>query len=125
MQLLFAFPSFKNLVHRFKRYLLLNDGYNYTNPVKLLSMYNRLEQSKAQDSDASGARINSILVLEDNQQQRFSVVLRKPADAKPENMEISVFSPLGAALLGAEESRTYSVSVHGSTHHFHVVQIIH
>lgn len=124
MQVL-AFPSLRSLIHRFRRHLLLNDGYNYTNPIKLLSMYNRLEQSKAQGCDAEGARVNSILVLEDAQQTRFSVVLRKPAEAKPENMEISVFSPLGAALLGTQEGQKCSVTVHGLAQHFQVVQIIH
>lgn len=120
-----VFPSFKNIFQRIKRYLLLNDGYNYTNPVELLSMYNHLEQIKAQGDQELGARANSIVVLETHQQERFSVVLKKPAEAKPGNMEISVFSPLGAALLGAQEGEQRTVRVHGMEQQFNVVQVIH
>lgn len=120
-----AFPSFKNLFQRIKRYLLLNDGYNYTNPMRLLSMYNTLEQMKEQDTHIAGARTNSIVVLETDNQERFSVVLKKPAEAKPENMEISVFSPLGAALMGAQEGSKRCVTIHGMEQQFKVIQIIH
>lgn len=120
----YALPPIKNVFQRIKRYLLLNDGYNYTNPVKLLSMYNRLEQVKEQDQ-SNKARTNSIVVVETDNQERFSIVLKKPAQAKPENMEISVFSPLGAAILGAQEGEVRSAAFHGIQQNFKVVQIIH
>lgn len=120
----YALPPIKNVFQRIKRYLLLNDGYNYTNPLKLLSMYNRLEQVKEQDENNT-ARTNSIVVVETDNQERFSIVLKKPAQAKPENMEISVFSPLGAAILGAQEGEIRSATFHGIQQNFKVVQIIH
>ncbi len=119
-----VFPSFKNILQRLKRYLILNDGYNYTNPIKLLGMYQRLEDSKAQTLDASTAQVNSIVVLRTDKDERFSVVLRKPAEAKPENMEISVFSPLGSALLGTQANDHCNVRVHGMQQTFTVTQII-
>lgn len=120
----YVHPSFKNLFQRIKRYLFLNDGYNYTNPMRLLSMYNRLEQLKTDKNTAILARTNSIVVLETDNQERFSVVLKKPAQAKPENMEISVFSPLGSAILGTQENDICQVQVHGLEQNFKVIQII-
>lgn len=119
-----AFPTVRNVFQRFKRYLLLNDGYNYTNPLRLLSMYHHLEQIKDQCLDC-GARTNSIVVLETDNQERFSVVLKKPAQAKPEHMEISVFSPLGAAILGANEGDIRTAKIHGLEQQFKVIQVIH
>lgn len=119
-----VFPSFKNFLQRIKRYLILNDGYNYTNPIKLLGMYQRLEDSKAQKLDSSTAQVNSIVVLKTDKDERFTVVLKKPAEAKPEDMEISVFSPLGSALLGAKADDQCKVRVHGMEQAFTVTQII-
>lgn len=120
----YVHPSFKNLFQRIKRYLFLNDGYNYTNPMRLLSMYNRLEQLKTDKNTTILARTNSIVVLETDNQERFSVVLKEPAQAKPENMEISVFSPLGSAILGTQENDICQVQVHGLEQNFKVIQII-
>lgn len=119
----YSIPTFKNLFQRLKRYLLLNDGYNYNNPMRLLSMYQRLEQVKSKD-DALVATLGSIVVLENEQQERFSVVLRKPAQANSEFMEISVFSPLGAAVLGRKENDTCTTEVANQVQHFKVIQII-
>lgn len=119
-----VFPSFKNILQRLKRYLILNDGYNYTNPVKLLGMYQRLEDSKAQSLNKLTAQVNSIVVLKTEKNERFTVVLRKPIQAKPENMEISVFSPLGSALLGMQANEQCNVKVHGMQQKFTVSQII-
>lgn len=119
-----VFPSFKNILQRLKRYLILNDGYNYTNPIKLMGMYQRLEDSKAQKRDTLTARVNSIVVLRSEKDERFTVVLRKPIQAKPENMEISVFSPLGSALLGTRAGEQCTVKVHGIEQNFTVTQII-
>lgn len=119
-----VFPSFKNMIQRLKRYLILNDGYNYTNPMKLLGMYQRLEDSKAQKRDKLTAHVNSIVVLRTDKDERFSVILRKPVEAKPEDMEISVFSPLGSALLGAQAQDQCKVKVHGLQQTFTVTQVI-
>lgn len=119
-----VFPSFRNILQRLKRYLILNDGYNYTSPIKLLGMYQRLEDSKAQALDTSTTRVNSIVVLKTDKDERFSVILRKPIEAKPEIMEISVFSPLGTALLGAQANEQCKVTVHGMQQTFTVTQII-
>lgn len=119
-----VFPSFKNILQRLKRYLILNDGYNYTNPIKLLGMYQRLEDSKTQNLDKSTAQVNSIVVLRTDKDERFSVILRKPVEAKPEDMEISVFSPLGSALLGTQANDKCKVKVHGMQQTFTVTQII-
>lgn len=119
-----VFPSFKNILQRLKRYLILNDGYNYTNPIKLLGMYQRLEDSKAKTLDMSAAQVNSIVVLRTDKDERFTVILRKPVEAKPEDMEISVFSPLGSALLGAQANDQCKVKVHGMQQTFTVTQII-
>ena len=87
-------------------------------------MYQRLEDSKAQALDTSTARVNSIVVLKTDKDERFSVILRKPIEAKPEIMEISVFSPLGTALLGAQANEQCKVTVHGMQQTFTVTQII-
>src|SRR5690554_7100894 len=76
-----VFPSFKNILQRIKRYLILNDGYNYTNPIKLLKMYQRLEDSKTQNLCSSTAQVDSIVVLKSEKGERFTVVLRKPEKA--------------------------------------------
>ncbi|MFY9180345.1 MAG: GreA/GreB family elongation factor [Venatoribacter sp.] len=122
--LTFVFPSFKLFLQRLNRYLQLHDGFNYANPMKLLSMYDRLEESKNCNIDHNCARVGSIVVLQDDNQERFTVVLRKPADAKPELMEISVFSPLGSALLGLEQNQQATVSIAGTQQHFMVAQVI-
>lgn len=119
-----VFPSFKNILQRIKRYLILNDGYNYTNPIKLLKMYQRFEDSKAQNLCSSSARVDSIVVLKSEKGERFTVVLRKPEKANVDDMEISVFSPLGTALLGAKANDERIVKVHGINQRFTVTQVI-
>lgn len=87
----------------------------------VISKLDRLER----DPDPRKVAIGSRIRIMDTAHGDVSVLtLVKPRDAAPRDGRVSIYSPLGAHLLGAIEGETVQVPLLGSRYRFHVIDVI-
>lgn len=117
--------SFRRIVDRLSRYFMAGEGYNYSSPLHLLSIFSRLERLNADAGASSRARPGSLLLLQILQTEETCIIrLVSPTEADPDRQQISVLSPLGASLLGMSPGDTCRVHILGSTYHFKLIGIL-
>lgn len=99
-------------------------------PRELASILAKLEdldrtESKPADRDSDRVRIGSrvrLLDLQDNSEAEIELVL--PVDSAPPDGRISIFSPLGASILGLAPAEYAEVCFLGRPLHFLVLEVL-
>lgn len=100
----------------------------YSQPVELSRVFDQLEALELEGKVAANsgriARLGSRILVDDlRYSEQAELTLVAPEQAEPERGHISVFSPLGAALIGARLGDIAQVDLGGQTHRFLLVDI--
>lgn len=100
----------------------------YSQPVELSRVFDQLEALELEDKAAANsgriARLGSRVLVDDLRYGgQTELMLVAPDEADPERGHISVFSPLGAVLIGARLGDIVQVVMGGQAHRFLLVDI--
>ena len=100
----------------------------YSQPVELSRVFDQLEALELDGRGAANsgrvARLGSRILVDDlRYSEQAELTLVAPEQADPERGLISVFSPLGAALIGARLGDIAQVDLGGQSHRFLLVDI--
>lgn len=107
------------------RYFLQNSsGFSYS-PMSMMNIIGKLDQLQ-DDSLANRhrARVGSkVTVYDADLRSEYLMELVNSEDSNPEQGQISIMSPLGAAILGLSKGQWAEVFLIGKTFHFEVRQV--
>jgi len=115
----------RRFLDRMSQFFITGDSLSLCRPLHLLSVYCRIEQlNKAADAK-SRARLGNLLLLEVVETHETCILeLVTPSAAAPDEQRISVFSPLGSALLGMKSGDTCSLGFMGHNLSFRLIKVI-
>ena len=119
-----------NYFPKLRQRSLLSETQVYNRPLLLADALHQLENLTRKQSSGSNTkkragpgRIVDLLELESNKKTSYKLVM--PNEAAPRESKISVFSLLGASLLGLKKGDTARVYQSGHNRKFQILDIHH
>lgn len=116
---------FRRLLDRMSQFFITGDSLSLCRPLHLLSVFSRIEQLNRAPDASARACLGDLLLLEVVETHETCVLeLVAPSAANPEQQRISVFSPLGSALLGMKSGDTCSLGFMGRNLSFRLIKVV-
>lgn len=122
----------KKIIVTERDYLLISNFINYNR--HMLSAYTldrlskELEEARvvAEEKTPQGViRLNSAVeLLENTLDKRLKIKFVLPSEADPRQQKISIFSPLGMALIGYQEGDVVEWELHGIVRQYQVLKVV-
>jgi regulator of nucleoside diphosphate kinase len=116
---------FRRFLDRMSHFFITGDSISLSRPLHLLSVFSRIEQLNQTTDAEPRARLGNLLLLEVRETQETCILeLVAPSAAAPDKQRISVFSPLGSALLGMKCGDTCNLGFMGHNLGFTLIKVI-